>query len=103
MMNKPSNTLENMSQSLALCQQGHASTTQMVRHWRVDAAHLPLPDRYGEVLNQLLDRMESSALFTEESCSFSQQDQLASLTMWLDKARQHIAQQDSAKPAEGQP
>jgi hypothetical protein len=35
----------------------------------------------------LLDRLESSALFTEESCSFSQRDQFASLQMWLDKAR----------------
>jgi len=49
-----------------------------------------LPARYGDVLNQLLDRMESSALFTEESCSFSQKDQLASLQIWLDKARQQL-------------
>jgi hypothetical protein len=39
------------------------------------------------VLLQLLDRLESSALFTEESCSFSQSDLLGSLQMWLDKAR----------------
>lgn len=98
MMNKPTTTLENMSQTLALCQQGHASTTQLVRNWRVDAASLPLPDRYGQVLNQLLDRMESSALFTEESCSFSQQDQLASLQIWLEKARQQMERQEAPNP-----
>lgn len=46
-----------------------------------------LPPRYGEVLLGLLDRLESSALFSEESCSFSQKDLLDSLQMWLDKAR----------------
>ncbi|EER58221.1 conserved hypothetical protein [Acidovorax delafieldii 2AN] len=46
-----------------------------------------LPPRYGEVLLGLLDRLESSALFSEESCSFSQKDLLDSLQMWVDKAR----------------
>jgi len=46
-----------------------------------------LPERFTEVLSQLLNRLESSALFTEESCSFSQQDLLDSLQLWLDKAR----------------
>ena len=46
-----------------------------------------LPPRYGEVLQHLLDRLESSALFTEESCSFSQRDLLDNLQTWIDKAR----------------
>jgi hypothetical protein len=46
-----------------------------------------LPERFGEVLSQLLNRLESSALFTEESCSFSRGDLLDSLQLWLDKAR----------------
>lgn len=46
-----------------------------------------LPDRFNEVLSQLLNRLESSALFTEESCSFSQKELLDSLQLWLDKAR----------------
>jgi hypothetical protein len=46
-----------------------------------------LPARYAEVLHGLLDRLESSALFSEESCSFSQKDLIASLQLWLDKAR----------------
>ena len=33
------------------------------------------------------DRLESSALFSEESCSFSQKDLVDSLRMWVDKAR----------------
>jgi len=49
-----------------------------------------LPVRYATVLSDLLDRLESSALFTEESCSFSRKDLLESLQMWLDKARQRL-------------
>lgn len=45
-----------------------------------------LPPRYGEVLNGLLDRLESSALFAEESCSFSQGDLADSVQLWIDKA-----------------
>jgi len=49
-----------------------------------------LPARYSEVLLGLLDRLESSALFAEESCSFSQVDLLDSLQLWLDKAEARL-------------
>jgi hypothetical protein len=49
-----------------------------------------LPPRYAEVWLGLIDRLESSALFSEESCSFSQVDLLDSLAMWLDKAEQQL-------------
>ena len=49
-----------------------------------------LPLRYAEVWWGLIDRLESSALFSEESCSFSQVDLLDSLGLWLDKAEQQI-------------
>ena len=45
-----------------------------------------LPPKFEEVLLQLLDRLEASALFDEESCSFSQKDLIDSLELWLDKA-----------------
>ena len=72
--------------------------------YRPDSAlrlHLPLhhdtllaalPPRYAEVLHDMLNRLESSALFTDESCSFSQQDLLANVQLWLDKATQQLAQ-----------
>jgi hypothetical protein len=50
-----------------------------------------LPPRYGEVLLGLLDRLESSALFTDESCSFSQRDLFDSVQLWLDKANAQLA------------
>jgi hypothetical protein len=46
-----------------------------------------LPERYASVWQGLLDRLESSALFSEESCSFSQSELLDSLSLWLDKAQ----------------
>ena len=49
-----------------------------------------LPEKFSVVLHGLLDRLESSALFAEESCSFSQQDLWDSLQMWLDKAQDQI-------------
>lgn len=49
-----------------------------------------LPPRYAEVLHGLLDRLESGALFAEESCSFSQIDLFDSLQLWLDKAAQQL-------------
>lgn len=49
-----------------------------------------LPPRYGEVLLNLLDRLESSALFSEESCSFSQKDLLDNLETWATKAQAQL-------------
>ena len=79
-----------MTHALKQCEQGETSTAKMVQIWRAQAAQLPLPSRYGEVLNGQLDRMESSALFSEESCSFSQKDQLTALRVWLEKAREQL-------------
>ena len=53
-----------------------------------------LPPRYAEVLAGLLTRLESSALFTEESCSFSHKDLVGGLQMWLDKARALLEKTD---------
>ena len=55
-----------------------------------DAAqeHEPtLPDRYLDVLERLLNQLESSALFSEESCSFSRTDMIAALVEWLARAQ----------------
>ncbi|WP_228769140.1 hypothetical protein [Limnohabitans sp. 2KL-3] len=63
----------------------------MIRQWRSDAASLPLPEKFGLVLGDLLDRIESSALFSGESCSFSQKDLLDNLQLWADKARARLS------------
>ncbi|MEY3216197.1 MAG: hypothetical protein RLZZ280_574 [Pseudomonadota bacterium] len=101
MMTNAASPLENMTQTLQQCQRGDASTAHLARAWRLAAAQLPLPPRYGEVLHGLLDRMESGALFTEESCSFSQKDQLQALQTWLDKARDQLQRQGTPEALAG--
>jgi len=60
---------------------------------RTDAARAALvlasslPPQFGEMRNNILDRLESSALFTEERCSFSQTGLLESLEVLVDKAQ----------------
>ena len=49
-----------------------------------------LPSAYATVWHGLLDRLESGALFSEESCSFSQTDLIDSLALWLDKAQAQL-------------
>ncbi len=50
-----------------------------------------LPPPYRQVLDDLLDRLESSALFSGESCSFSQDGMLDNLQLWITKARAKLA------------
>ena len=80
-------TLTRMTDALAMSRQGGMPQMDMIRFWRNSSADLPLPEKYAEVLGNLLDRIEASALFSEESCSFSQKDLLDSLQLWADKAR----------------
>ena len=61
-----------------------AALSQQARTYRDLTA--ALPPQFEEVLLQLLDRLESSALFDEESCSFSQKDLTDSLKLWIEKA-----------------
>lgn len=68
---------------------GSLPVSELTRQWR-DAArtHQPaLPARYLEVLERVLSQLESAALFTEESCSFSQADMVGALRDWLARAR----------------
>lgn len=55
--------------------------------WRAAAAAWPgLPARYAAVLDKLLAPLEASAMFSEESCSFSRTDLADTLAQWLDHA-----------------
>jgi hypothetical protein len=69
--------------------QGRMPLAELARTWREAAqAHQPaLPQRYRDVLERVLSQLESAALFTEESCSFSQGDMVDALGDWLTRAR----------------
>ncbi len=80
-----------LQEGLDALRRGSAGPAGFSRQARAQTELLAaLPPRYAEVLHGLLDRLESSALFAEESCSFSQTELLDSLQLWLDKAAQQL-------------
>jgi hypothetical protein len=84
-------TLNALSQSLAQLRADALSVAAFSAQARAPEALLAaLPPRYGEVWLGLLDRLESSALFSEESCSFSQSALLDNLEAWLQKAGEKL-------------
>lgn len=82
-------TLSALAPTLNAFTAGQLSLGALAQQWRQAAqTHQPaLPARYLEVLERVLSQLESSALFTEESCSFSQGDMVAALGDWLQRAR----------------
>ena len=80
--------LTTLAQALQAFERGdHTAATLSTLARQQTTLLAALPPRYGEVLLNLLDRLESSALFSEESCSFSQKDLVANLAMWVEKAQ----------------
>ncbi len=97
-MNADLDTLTHMTDTLTACTQGHVPQNVLIQQWRSEAARLPLPEKFGVVLGDLLDRLEASALFSEESCSFSQKDLMDKLRVWANKAQAHMAKQPVNAP-----
>lgn len=84
--------LQSIETHLAQLRQGQTTVAPLCQRARSAQALLTaLPERYSQVLHEIIDRLESSALFTEESCSFSQNGLLDNLQLWLDKARAQLA------------
>ncbi|GLR26431.1 hypothetical protein GCM10007875_15210 [Limnobacter litoralis] len=52
-----------------------------------------LPAVFEAALESILERLESTAMFSGESCSFSQQDMFLALGVWLDKATSYLQKQ----------
>lgn len=81
-----------LQESLQSIRQDRISVAALCQIWRTQPALLAaLPPRYTQVLEDMLSRLEAGSLFSEESCSFSQIDLLATLDMWLDKAQLTLA------------
>lgn len=84
-------SLHSLQHALTALEQKKISIAEFCNVWRAQQALLAeLPPRYGEVMEDLLGRLEAGSLFTEESCSFSQHDLQATLAVWLDKAGQQL-------------
>lgn len=83
--------LRRCQDTLQALREGRLTGHQASQHWRGETELLQaLPAAFTQVLHQLLDRLESSALFDAESCSFSQRDLHDSLQLWIDKAEARL-------------
>lgn len=84
--------LRSLQDSLQAIRHSRITIADLCRIWRGQSALLAdLPPRYTQVMEDLLGRLEAGSLFTEESCSFSQIDLLATLDMWLDKSEMALS------------
>lgn len=84
-------SLQKLRSALDALQQKQIGIDDFCRQWRAESTLLAaLPPRYAQVMEDLLGRLEAGSLFTEESCSFSQEDLHAHLGVWLDKAGQTL-------------
>ena len=86
------NFTQELRQSIQALPAGEINISQFCHLWRSQTQLLAaLPPQFGEVMENLLSRLESGSLFTEESCSFSQTDLIAQLGVWLEKANARLA------------
>jgi len=68
-----------------------SEVTQFCVLWRSQDGLLDLlPPRFRDVMEDLLGRLESGSAFSEESCSYSQEDLLTALEDWLAKAKARL-------------
>lgn len=83
--------LNSLRSGLQALQARQIPISDFCQQWRNQSGLLAdLPERYRQVMEDLLGRLEAGSLFTEESCSFSQEDLHAHLAVWLDKAQQTL-------------
>ena len=79
---------QSLSTALEQLRSGQCQVADLASHAARSAdLRAALPERFETVLNDLLDRLSASALFGEESCSFSQKDLLDGLQSWLAHAQ----------------
>ncbi len=74
---------------------GKGQSAQLIQACRIFCKDSLLPEKYGSALENVLSRVESSSLFTEESCSFSKKDLANALRVWLEKVQQYQSKEQS--------
>lgn len=84
--------LERLRGSLDDLRAGQVAPAALIDAFRKEAELLAaLPPAFASVAENTLQRLESSGLFAEESCSFSQQGLLENLDLWIQKAEKRLA------------
>jgi hypothetical protein len=74
---------------------GTGQSAELIQACRIFCKDSQLPEKYGTALENVLSRVESSSLFTEESCSFSKKDLANALRVWLEKVQQYQSKEQS--------
>jgi hypothetical protein len=80
---------QNLQHTLQAWLEGGGTPVDLIKVFRVFYKDSQLPEKYGAALENVLSRVESSSLFTEESCSFSKKDLANALSIWLEKVQQY--------------
>ena len=88
-------SVHHVQHSLQAWLDGSGNAADLIQAFRVFCKDSQLPEKYGTALENVLSRVESSSLFTEESCSFSKKDLANALSIWLEKVQQYQAKEHS--------
>jgi hypothetical protein len=80
---------QNLQHTLQAWLDGSGNSADLIEAFRIFCKDSQLPEKYGAALENILSRVESSSLFTEESCSFSKKDLANALNIWLEKVQQY--------------
>ena len=88
-------SVHNVQHSLQAWLDGSGNAADLIQAIRVFCKDSQLPEKYGTALENVLSRVESSSLFTEESCSFSKKDLANALRVWLEKVQQYQSKEQS--------
>jgi hypothetical protein len=80
---------QHVQHSLQAWLDGSGTPADLIKAFRIFCKDSQLPEKYDKALENVLSRVESSSLFTEESCSFSKKDLANALSIWLEKVQQY--------------
>lgn len=85
---------EKLASTLADFEADRIDMDALIETWRTHGVgDASIPEKWREVLDGLLMRLESARLFSGESCSFSRSELLATMREWLKRVEQQQAQQ----------
>ena len=80
-------TVEHLRSTLEQLASGQTTPDVVCARFRLAALQWPgLPARYDQVLERLLQPLDTAVMLGEESCSFSRADLTQALGQWLDHA-----------------
>jgi hypothetical protein len=85
---------EKLGRSLDDFEAGRIDMDALIATWRRHGVEdASLPAKWREVLDGLLMRLESARLFSQDSCSFSRSELLATMREWLARAQAQVQAQ----------